>query len=374
MNLIIKKVESKADYKHFIEFPHNLYRNDENYVPMLKIGAREILSKKINPFFKHSSADNFIAIKEGAVVGRISAIQNNNYNDFHGSNIGFWGFYDAIDDYSVSEALFQTVEKWNKEKKFESIIGPVNYSTNDTAGCLIDGFDSPPVFDMTYNKKYYQTHIEKYGFKKEMDLYAYMIYTSEVSDKSVKMANLIRTRLESRGITIRKIDMKDFTNEVMKIKEVYNKAWENNWGFVPATDEEFMALAKNFKMIVNPELVLLAEHKNKIVAFSLAVPNINEITIRFKNGNLFPFNIFKLLLNKHKTNYARIITLGVIEGYRKTGIEAAFYAHFTEFARKTGLIGGEASWILENNENMRLAAENLNGKLYKTYRLFSKDI
>jgi GNAT superfamily N-acetyltransferase len=338
------------------------------------MSAEELLSKKKNPFFLHSEADNFLAIKEGKVVGRISAIKNDNYNKFHGSNIGFWGFYDVFDDYEVSRALLDKVIQWNKSQNFTSVIGPVNYSTNDTAGLLIEGFDSPPLMDMTYNKKYYQAHLEKYGFVKEMDLYAYMIYTAKVSDKSIKLAKLITERLKKKGITIRKINMKDFTNEVLKIKDVYNKAWEKNWGFVPATEEEFMVLAKNFKMIANPDIVLIAEHEGKFIGFSLAVPNINEITINFKKGKLFPFNIFKLLLNKHKTKYARIVTLGVIDGYRNLGIEAAFYSHFIEFARKKGLVGGEASWILENNEKMRLAAQNLNGEIYKTYRLYSKSL
>ncbi|MGE5357118.1 MAG: hypothetical protein ACM3PT_12870 [Deltaproteobacteria bacterium] len=374
MDILIKKVETKTEIREFINFPHELYREDKNYVPMLYMSADEILSKKKNPFFLHSQADNFLAYRGNKVVGRISAIRNNNYNKFHGSNVGFWGFYDVIDDYDVSKSLFDTVVSWNKGHNFNSIIGPVNYTTNDTAGLLVEGFNSPPLMDLTYNKLYYKDHIEKYGFHKEMDLYAYMIYTKNVSEKAFKLSGLIKERLKNKGITIRKINMKDFENEVMKIKDVYNKAWENNWGFVPATDEEFKVLAKNFKMIVNPDIVLIAEHNGKFIGFSLAVPNINEITINFKNGKLFPFNIFKLLLRKNKTRFARIITLGVIEGYRKMGIEAAFYAHFTEFARNTGLVGGEASWILENNENMMLAAQNLNGELYKTYRLYSKDI
>lgn len=374
MEILIKKAETRAEIKQFIDFPHSLYKGDPNYVPMLFMTAEELISKKKNPFFLHSEADNYLAYKAGKVVGRISAIRNNNYNKFHGSNVGFWGFYDVIDDFEVSKALFDTVINWNKNFNFDTVIGPVNFTTNDTAGMLIDGFDSPPLMDMTYNKPYYQDHCFKYGFYKEMDLFAYMIYTEKVSEKSFKLAHIIKERLKNKGITIRKIKMKDFTNEVMKIKDVYNKAWEKNWGFVPATDEEFKMIARNFKTIANPEMVLIAEHEGNFIGFSLAVPNINEITIKFRKGRLFPFNIFKLLLRKHKTKYARIVTLGVIDKYRKMGIEAAFYAHFIDLAKKTKLIGGEASWILENNDNMRLAAENLNGEIYKTYRLFSKKI
>lgn len=374
MSIIVKTVESKSELKNFINFPHELYKGDSNYVPMLYMAADELMSKKINPFFQHSEVENFLAFKDDKIVGRITAIKNNNYNKFHKSNIGFWGFYDVIDDYEVSKALFDKVMEWNKKHHFDSITGPVNYSTNDTAGLLVDGFNEPPIIEMTYNKPYYESHILKYGFTKEMDLYAYMIKTAEVSEKSLRLANLIKQRLETRGITIRKINMKDFKNEVNRIKDVYNSAWENNWGFVPATDAEFDYLAKGFKMVVNPELVLIAELNGKYIGFMLAVPNINEITKSFKGGKLFPFNVIKLLMNKGKTKYVRIITLGIMEQYRKLGIESAFYAHIIGYAKTHNIIGGEASWILENNVEMNLAAQNLNGKIYKTYRLYSKPI
>lgn len=374
MSIEIKKVETKKDLQNFIDFPHNLYNGDKNYVPMLQMAAKEILSEKKNPFFEHSQVQNYLAYKNGKVVGRISAIRNNNYNKYHNSNVGFWGFYDVIDDYEVSKALFDTVSEWNKQHKFDSVIGPTNFSTNDTAGLLVDGFDRPPIVEMTYNKSYYQTHIEKYGFTKDMDLFAYMIYTKDVSDRSVKLANLIGQRLEKKGITIRTVNMKDFKNEVNKIKEVYNKAWENNWGFIPATDKEFDFLAEGLKMIVIPEYVLVAEYEGKFIGFALTIPDINEITRTFKKGKLFPFNIVKLLMNKKKTKYVRIITLGVVEGFRKLGIEAVFYAKIIESARKNKILGGEASWILENNEMMNTAAEKLNGVKYKTYRIYTKDI
>jgi len=374
MSIEIKKVESKKDLQKFIDFPHDLYAGDPNYVPMLQMAAKEILSEKKNPFFEHSQVQNYLAFKDGKVAGRISAIRNNNYNEYHKSNVGFWGFYDVIDDYEVSKALFDTVMDWQKQHDFDRVLGPTNFSTNDTAGLLVRGFDRPPIVEMTYNKPYYQTHVERYGFKKDMDLFAYMIYTKDVSDKSVRLANLIEKRLEKKGITIRTVNMKDFKNEVSKIKEVYNKAWENNWGFVPATDKEFDFLAEGLKMIVIPEYVLVAEHEGKFIGFALTIPDINEITRTFKKGKLFPFNIIKLLTRKKKTKYVRIITLGVIEGYRKLGIEAVFYAKIIESARKNNLIGGEASWILENNEMMNKAAENLKGVNYKTYRIYTKDL
>ncbi len=372
MSIEIKKVESKKGLKTFINFPHNLYKGDSNYVPMLQMAAKELLSEKKNPFFEHSSVQNYLAYKDGELAGRISAIRNNNYNAYHNSNVGFWGFFDVVNDYEVAKALFDTVKKWHQNHGFEAMIGPVNFSTNDTAGLLIEGYDRPPVVEMTYNKPYYKDLIERYGFEKDMDLYAYMIYTKNVSEKSVKLADVIQKRLEKKGIIIRQINMKDFKNEVAKIKGVYNKAWEKNWGFVPATDKEFEFLAEGLKLIVNPQYALIAEHEGNFVGFALTIPNINEITINFKKGQLFPFNILKLLTKKNKTKYVRIITLGVIEGYRKLGIEAVFFAKIIKAGKKNNIIGGEASWILENNEMMNMAAEKLNGEKYKTYRIYKK--
>lgn len=372
--IIIKKLETGSELRQFINFPHELYKEDPNYVPMLQMTARDLLSKNKNPFFLHSEADNYIAYKNGKVAGRISAVRNNNYNKFHGSNVGFWGFYDVIDDFEVSKALFDTVVAWNKKQGFESIIGPVNYTTNDTAAVLVDGYHLPPMIEMTYNKPYYPEHIEKYGFKKEMDLYAYMIATDKVSDRTIKLAELITQRLNKRGIKIRCLNMKDFTNEVKKIKEVYNKAWEKNWGFVPATDEEFDLLAKNFKTIIDPDMVLIAEHEGKFVGFAMGAPNINEIIINFKQGKLFPFNVFKLLMKKNKTRYLRILTLGVLEEYRRSGIAEAFYSYYIKLGKDKNYIGGEASWILENNADMKNAADRLNGEIYKTYRIYSMKI
>jgi len=277
MSINIKKVENKKELQNFIDFPHDLFKGDKNYVPMLQMAAKEILSEKKNPFFEHSQVQNFLAYKNGKIAGRISAIRNNNYNDYHKSNVGFWGFYDVIDDYEVSKALFDKVVEWHKENKFDSIIGPTNFSTNDTAGLLIEGFDRPPIVEMTYNKPYYQDHIEKYGFTKDMDLYAYMIYAKNVSDKSVRLAKMIKQRLKKKGITIRTVNMKDFKNEVSRIKKVYNKAWENNWGFVPATDKEFDFLAEGLKMLGS-----IMEMKNDASAGGISKLAFNDAVERLE--------------------------------------------------------------------------------------------
>jgi GNAT superfamily N-acetyltransferase len=207
---------------------------------------------------------------------------------------------------------------------------------------------------------------------KQVDLFAYDIKTDTVSDRAVKLQDALMKRLESKGITIRKINVKDFKNEVRQVREIYNSAWDRNLGFVPATENEFNYLAKDLKMILDPDFCLVAEHNGKMVGFALAVPDVNQIQIKIKKGRLFPTGIFKLLLGLKKVDYVRIITLGVIEDYRKMGIEACFYAQIIRKAAEKKIKGGEGSWILETNEMMNRAMQNINGKVYKKYRIYEK--
>jgi len=369
----IEPVTSKKQLATFIDFPHELYAGDPNYVPELHIAQRDILTSGKHPFHEHSSLQCYFAVDENnKVKGRIAAIFNKNHNAFNHTNDGFFGFFDAINDESVAKALFEEAYKWLKEKGADTIIGPVNPSTNETAGLLIDGFNEPPVAMMTYNKPYYIDLIEKNGFHKKVDLYAYDIRTDSVSDRAVKLQDALIKRLEQKGITIRSINVKDFKNEVRKASEIYNSAWDKNMGFVPMTENEFTYLAKEMKNILNPDFCLVAEHQGKMVGFALAIPDINQILIKIKRGRLLPAGIFKLLFGLKKVNYYRVIILGVIEEYRKMGIEACFYAKIIQMGVKYKLKGAEGSWILENNEMMNKALQNINGKAYKTYRIYEK--
>lgn len=372
----IDPVTTKKQLATFIDFPHDLYADDPNYVPELFIAQRDILTPGKHPFHEHSSLQCFLAVDENKnVKGRIAAILNNNHNVFNKTNDGFFGFFDCVDDVSVSNALFDEAEKWLRAKKVSTMIGPANPSTNETVGVLVDGFDKPPVAMMTYNRPYYIKLYEQYGFEKLVDLFAYDIRTDiAVNDRTIKLQDALLKRLAQKGIILRKINVKDFKNEVRKVREIYNSAWDKNLGFVPATENEFNYLAKDLKMILDPDFCLVAEHNGKMVGFALAVPDVNQIQIKIKKGRLFPTGIFKLLLGLKKVDYVRIITLGVIEEYRKMGIEACFYAQIIKKAAEKKIKGGEGSWILETNEMMNKAMQNINGKVYKTYRIYQKTL
>ncbi len=374
MSLLIKEVKTRKELKSFIDFPHELYRSDKNYVPELYMAQKEMFDKKKYPFYQYGDAIPYLAFKNENIVGRICAISNKRYNEFHNSNLGFFGFFDCINDREVSDALLHQVQKYHHTLGYQEMMGPTNFTTNETAGTLIDGFHEPSKIMLTYNHQYYGTLLEAYGLQKEMDLYAYMIYTDKVSDKSLRLAGLLEDRLARQGIHIRNLNLKDFKKETALLKQVYNEAWENNWGFVPFTDSEFEHLADGLKMLADEKFAYIAEHRGKPVGFGISLPNIHEITINFKKGRLLPFNIFKLLLRKKKVKTVRILALGIIEEYRKKGIEAIFFAKNIEEARKRKLLGGEASWILESNQDMVAAAEKLNGERYKTYRIYKKSI
>lgn len=369
MSVNIINAEGKL-LKEYIDFPHELYADDPMYVPELFMAQKDMFNRKKNPFFEHAEVASFLAQKNGKTVGRISAILNKNYNDYHGSNVGFFGFFDVINDYEVAKALLDTAAEWCKNKGVDAVLGPTNFSTNDTAGILVDGYHEPAKIMLTYNKPYYADLVEQYGFVKEMDLYAYILYTAKASEKSIRLAQTLEERLAKQGIIFRNVNMKNFYDEVAAIRDIYNNAWSNNWGFVPWTDAELKHLADELKMIVNPDWVYIAEDNGVPVGFALTLPDINEITKGFKKGRLFPFNILKLLLGKKKTKFVRILALGVKENYRRKGIEAIFFAKNILQARKDNVTAGEVSWVLENNKEMMTSAEKLNSELYKTYRIY----
>jgi GNAT superfamily N-acetyltransferase len=370
----IEAVDSKQKLKTFIDFPHELYKDDKNYVPELFIAQRDLLTPGKHPFHDHSSIQAFIAYKGDTVVGRIAAIDNKNHNTFNKTNDGFFGFFDVVNDEEVSKALLDTVHEWLKKKGFNTMIGPVNFSTNETCGLLVEGFDTPPFVMMTYNKPYYESHLHAFGLEKKCDLLAHLWEGEQDDYKPVKMMDTLAKRLQQKGIVIRPVNLKNFKAEVKQIKEVYNSAWDKNLGFVPMTDAEFDYMAKDLKMLLDTDFCLVAEQEGKIVGFALALPNVNEILIRIKKGRLFPFGIIKLLTSLKKIRSVRIIALGVIEKYRKMGIEACFYASFLIAYKRKKFNRAEASWVLEDNFLMNNAIKEMNAVPYKKYRIYEKKI
>jgi hypothetical protein len=373
--VVINKVTNEADKLKFIKFPWKIHKGNPNWVPPMIFDVRNTLNTKKNPLYQHSKLELWLAYRGNEIVGRIAAIVNDNHNKFHKDKVGFWGYFECINDKEVSKALFDAAKEFLLENGMDTMRGPINPSTNDEIGLLTNAFDKPAVMLMTYNPEYYISLVEDYGNEKVKDLYAYVVRDSIIKDEK-KMGKLERVSqivLKRENLNIRKINLQDFDNEVSIIENIYNQAWVKNWGFVPMTDDEFRYLAKNLKAVVDRDFIYIAEFNGKPVAFSLALPDYNQVFIKM-NGKLFPFGVFKLLSGRKKINGLRLITLGIIPEYQKKGTEAVFILNTIKEGIAKGFNMAEISWILEDNTPMVATAENLGAEKYKTYRIYDKQI
>ena len=366
-SLSLEKVESKRDINQFIKFSWKIYRNNPVWVPPLLMDRKKLIDRKNNPFYRHAEAEFFIARRNGEIVGRIGAIINHNHNREHNENIGWFGFFESIHEQDVANVLFRGAAEWLKARGVTAMRGPASPSVNDEWGLLIDGFDKSPYVLMPYNPQYYAELYEQAGLQKIKDLYAYHVRRETVfSERLVRVTELLRQR---EGLSFRTINMKDFKNEVSLIKDLYNRAWQYNWGAVPMTDEEFDALAKDLKPVVDPNLVIIAEFKGEPVGFSLSLPNLNLALKYNKSGYLLP-GLFWLLWKKKSINQIRIIVLGVVRERQKTGAAGILFYETARRGIEHGYYEGEAGWVLEDNVMMNRAAEFLNAERYKTYRIY----
>ncbi len=339
------------------------------------MAQEELLNAQKSPFLKHSEADYFLARSaEGKIVGRIAAIQNNNYTQFTGDKAGFFGFFDVENDFETAQALLDTASRWLRERGFDRVIGPVNFSTNETCGVLIEHFQEPPFVLTTYNYPYYAELLERYGFVKHVDLLSYELDPGFLTPEMEDMAARLEARLARRGITIRTLDMKHFDRELENFLPIYNASWDKNMGFVPMTEAELRQMGKDLKMAVDPDFVFFAEQDGKTIGAGITIPNLNEIFIKIKRGRLFPTGVFRFLFGRKSIKSVRIIALGILPEYRRTGLDMCMYVRSYQAALRKGIRRGEASWILENNDLMNRALVQIGGKVFRKHRLYEKPL
>jgi GNAT superfamily N-acetyltransferase len=381
----IQECKTAAERLRFIQFWWEPYKGNRYWVPPLVNERQEFLDSAKNPYFQHARAAYFLATRNGEPAGTICAHINDKHNEFHGDNIGFFGFFECINDYGVAEALFKTASDWCKSQRVSAIRGPACFSSNDDGyGFLIDGFDDPPRIYMPYNPPYYGEFAERFGFRKAMDLFAYQLATSVYEEGGIppKLIHVVEKMQKRMGLTFRTVDMSRFDEEVARVKNVYNSAWEKNWGFVPMTDAEFDHLAVGLKQIVDPRVVFIAEKEGKWVGFSLSLPDVNQAVLAAypsPNPNPIVSGLGMARLMWHwkvasKVTWLRIFAMGVIEEYRAQGIAPMFYYETAKAAMKYGYRHGEMSWILENNMMMNRDIQTLGGRVYKTYRILEKPL
>jgi hypothetical protein len=367
---------SKRDLSRFFDVADWIYRGDANWVPPLRDDVAKVFSEK-NPFFDHAEIQLFVARRAGEDVGRIAAILDRNHNDFHGEKTGFFGFFESVNDRDVSDALFETASRWARERGQEVLRGPANPSLNDEAGLLVEGFDSPPVLMMTYNPRYYVDLLEGAGFRKAKDLLAYWF---EIGAEPLAHFVRINERFRKRStdIAVRKVSKASLSADLPKIREVYNEAWEKNWGFVPMTDREMDFMAARLKPLLDENFLFLGEAKKpdgtlEPVAFMLSLPDYNA-AIQPLRGRLLPFGWLKFLLGIKKIKILRVVTLGLKKEYRMRGLQSIMFEEGLRAALKRGFTACEVSWMLEDNELVLRSVRIWGGRHYKTYRMYDKPL
>jgi GNAT superfamily N-acetyltransferase len=383
-SLSIRKVETKADFKTFLEFPWTLYKGDPYWTPMLPSMRRDHLDKKKNPTWKHLEGDYFVAWRGEQPVGTIAAFINHRYNEFHGEHIGFFGLFDVYDDQEAATALLETAVDYVRALGYDALRGPASFSTNDECALLIEGFDDEPVVLMAYNYPYYQRLIEATpGFTGVMDLYSYKFTMDGLQQSSDSVDTLLRVTQrnnERRKIEVKTLNLKDLKNEFLKLKRIYNNAWDKNWGFVPFSDEELDELVAGLGRFFEPRLAFFAEVDGRPVAFLLGIPDLNQALHAAYPHPGKPEIVSMLQVLWHwklrsKLTRFRIMLMGVEEGYRNIGVEAAMFVKILDAAVAMGNWKyADGGWVLETNEAMSRLCDAFGGTLYRRYRFYERPL
>ncbi len=375
-NIDIEAVNSRKGLSAYVQFPFKLYQDDPCWVPPLIEERLAFFDTKKNPFYEHSRYQLFVARRAGKIVGTIGGVVNDNHNRVHNELAGGWGFFESVNDPEVAGALFQTAEDWCRLQGMNLIRGPLNFSTNDEVGTLIDGFDTPPMLMLTHNPRYYPALIECHGYVKAMDLFAWIYDIQKALDEAPqKLYRVSKKAMERHGLRVRKIDMKHLDSEIALIKAAYNGAWQKNWGFVPLTDHEIDHLVGSLKPMVDPNLIFIAETADgRPAGVSLTMPDLHQALKRSGGGHMWPLGLPKFLLARRHIDQCRLMIMGMIEEYRGLGVDAIFYLETAQEALKHGYKRVEGSWILETNTMMNTIIERMGGRKYKTYRIYEKPL
>jgi GNAT superfamily N-acetyltransferase len=372
MAVEIRPVASKRELKAFIQLPWRLYRNEPHWVPPLLMDVKRRFDRERNPFFEHAEGEFFLAWRDGRPVGRVTAHIDHNLNEFQGNAWGLFGFFECEDDQEAADALLGAAEAWLRERGRDRMVGPMDYTTNDWIGVLVEGFDLSPIILSSYHHRYYPRLLEGYGLVKAMDTLMWDLQV-ENRDKVHPAIWEVAAKVESEhGITVRPMRKRDLAAEVERFLEVYNAAWEHNWGFVPLTDDEIRHYASELKPILDENWAWLAFNEaGETVAAALTLPDYNQV-LSHLNGRLLPFGWAKALYWRRKINRVFVFALGVKPEHQHTGVAAKLYENHFDSAARTPQSGGEMGWILEVNKPMNKAMEGMGGKVVRRYRVFEK--
>ncbi len=366
-------VANRRQRNAFLEFPWQLYRNDPNWVPPLRMEQKELVGYRYHPFYLKNRIQTFLAYRDNQVCGRIAAILNQAHVEYQKERRGFFGFFECVDDPEAAGALLDAARAWLAEQGMESMRGPASPSVNHVLGTLVEGFDSPPTFMMAYNPPYYGQLIEQYGFRKSQDLYAFWANGEMLPASQSKHWPIADQIMERFKIRIRPLDKSRFRQDMREFLAIYNRSLQNLWGFSPMSAEELEYLARLFRYVVVPELVLGAEIEGRLVAIVLALPDYNPL-IKQIDGRLFPFGFFRLLLGRRKIKKVRILATNVLPEYQLMGVAMVLLRAMTPAGQRLGIREVEYSWVAESNLLSRGSLEKGGAKRVKTYRLYDLDM
>ncbi len=376
-NVDIRPARSRRDLKRFVKVPFRIHRDNPQWVPPLIFERMVVLTRKKNPWFEHGEAEYLIAERDGEPVGRISAQIDEHWDSYRGGSDAMFGFFETVDDPAVAAALLDAATGWARDRGRTRILGPMDFTTNDEIGILIEGYELRPMILENWHPPYYKSQLEAHGFGKAMDLLMWelelgSLKQGESFDPSIHAA--AEKALSDEGVTIRNIDKGNLAREMQLFTPVYNDAWADNWGFVPPTDAEIEFHAKILKQVLDEDWAYIAEKDGEAIGAALTLPDVNQVLVGM-GGRLLPFGWLRFLLGRRKIDRLRVFALGVKHAYHHTGVAAGLYLKHLETAHKPGAIqGGEMGWILETNEPMNRAMEGMGGKVVKRYRVYEKGI
>jgi len=368
-HLDIIPVSTRKERKLFFRLPWDLYRDDPNWVPPLRLVQKELLNFLPHPFYDDAEIQNFLALRDGKPCGRLAAIVNHAHNRWYNERRGFFGFFESVEDEEVSGRLFDAARQWFAERDIEAIRGPMNPSLNYECGLLVEGFHEPPWFMMTYNKPYYGRLIENYGFRKVQDSFAFWGHIDMLEEVSRRLHSLSQILFDRFELKCRPMNTKRFDEEIKIFLDIYNQSLVSTWGFVPMSPGEVRKQAAGMKRMIVPELTTIAEIDGKPAGTMFGLLDYNP-RIKQIDGKLFPFGFIKLLGNRRTIKRMRLISTNVLPEYQSWGIGIALVARLVPDVLQWGIEEAEFSWVLESNDLSYKTLKKGGAKITKRYRFY----
>jgi GNAT superfamily N-acetyltransferase len=369
--LTVRPVAGRRDLTRFIKLPMRLRRDDPQWVAPLVFERRAFLDRSKNPFFEHAEAEYFLAERDGVPVGRITAQVDRRWDEFQGGKDGMFGFFELENDPETAAALVETAKEWLGERGRERMLGPMDFTTNDECGLLVDGFSDPPIILQPWHPPYYRELVEGLGMTKAMDMRMWDLWLGKLKEGNEfdPMIEAAARLSDQSGVVVRSMRRNDLENEIARFMEVYNEAWSRNWGFVPITAEEVAFQARNLKPILVEDWAMIAEKGDEVVGAALTLPDFNQVLAKM-DGRILPFGWWHFVTGRRKVDRVRVFALGVKKAYQHLGVAAALYKRHRETAERMPQKGGQTGWILETNRPMNRAMEGMGGTIAQTYRLY----